>query len=108
LLTNKLANDTAAEFVHDKVRSVLRDPVIAEALCPSDYPFGTRRVCVDIDYYETFNRPNVTLVDLRKTPIETIVPTGVQTSAARYQLDALVFATGFDAMTGALLNVEVR
>jgi cation diffusion facilitator CzcD-associated flavoprotein CzcO len=94
--------------VRAKIRAIVRDPAVAEALCPRDYPIGTKRLCVDTGYYETFNRPNVTLVDLRRTPIEAITPTGVRTSDAGYPLDALVFATGFDAMTGALLNVDIR
>src|SRR5690606_35702344 len=74
---------------------------------PKTYPFGTKRVCLDTGYYATFNRPNVTLVDLRETPIEEIVPEGVRTTDTTYQLDALVFATGFDAMTGALLKPDI-
>ena len=81
---------------------------MAELLCPKDHPFGTKRLCVDTDYYATFNRDNVTLVDLRATPIEEITPRGIRTSDAEYELDAIVFATGFDAMTGALIDIDIR
>ena len=108
LLTSQDANDTAARFFRDKIRGIVRDPCVAEALCPQDYPLGTKRLCVDTEYYATFNRDNVTLVDLRKTPIEAITPHGLRTRDAGYEVDSLVFATGFDAMTGALLNIDIR
>ena len=108
LLTNKDANDTAAEFFRDKIRAIVRDPAVAAALTPTDYPLGTKRLCVDTDYYATFNRDNVTLIDLRTTPLEAITPRGVRTAAAEYAVDSLVFATGFDAMTGALLKIDIR
>lgn len=107
LLYNSEANDTAAEFVRSKIRSVVHDPAVAEVLAPKDYPLGTKRMCVDTDYYETFNRDNVTLIDTRCTPIEEITPAGVRTSEAEYMLDSLVFATGFDAMTGALSKIDI-
>jgi cation diffusion facilitator CzcD-associated flavoprotein CzcO len=105
---NKKANDTAAEFVRSKIRRIVLDPIIAEALLPRHYPLGTKRLCVDSGYYETFNRKNVTLVNARATPIEEITHTGVHTSHGKYRLDSIVFATGFDAMTGALCNIEIR
>jgi cyclohexanone monooxygenase len=108
LLTNQAANDTAATFFRDKIRGIVRDPTIAEAVTPRDYPLGTKRLCVDTEYYATFNRDNVTLVDLRKTPIAAITPKGVRTSEREYAVDSLVFATGFDAMTGALLKIDIR
>ena len=108
ILTNKDANDTAAEFFRDKIRAIVRDPAVAAALTPTDYPLGTKRLCVDTDYYATFNRDNVTLIDLRTTPLEAITPHGVRTTAAEYPVDSLVFATGFDAMTGALLKIDIR
>ena len=108
LLTSQEANDSAAEFVRAKIRAVVRDPEVAEALVPRTHPIGTKRLCVDTGYYETFNRENVTLVDLRRSPIEAITPRGLRTCDREYELDSLVFATGFDAMTGALLNVDVR
>jgi cyclohexanone monooxygenase len=108
LLTSQDANATAAEFFRAKIRAIVRDPAVADTLCPRDYPLGTKRLCVDTDYYATFNRDNVTLVDIRKEPIEAVTPHGVRTQAAEYALDALVFAIGFDAMTGALLAVDIR
>ena len=108
LLFNQAANDTAAEFVRDKIRSIVKDPHVAEMLCPHDHPLGTKRICVDTEYYETFNRDNVTLVDVRKAPIVEITEHGVRTRDASYELDALVFATGFDAMTGPLLRIDIE
>jgi cyclohexanone monooxygenase len=108
VLEDEAANELAAEFVRRKIREKVRDPKIAEMLCPRDHPFGTKRLCVDTDYYETFNRPNVTLVDLKATPIEEVTPKGVRTSAGFHELDALVLATGFDAMTGALTAIDIR
>jgi cation diffusion facilitator CzcD-associated flavoprotein CzcO len=106
--TNRDANETAAEFVRAKIRAIVRDPAVAAALSPRDHPIGTKRLPLDTDYYETFNRDNVTLVDLRKSPIETITPTGLRTRKTEYPLDSIVFATGFDAMTGTLLAVDFR
>ena len=108
ILFNHHANDTAAAFVREKIRGIVRDPAVAEALLPSSYPIGTKRLCVDTGYFATFNRSNVTLIDLRATPIDAITPAGVRTSAAEYELDSIVFATGFDAMTGALSSIEIR
>jgi cyclohexanone monooxygenase len=108
ILTSQEANDTAAEFFRRKIRAIVKDPELAAALTPTDYPLGTKRLCVDTDYYATFNRDNVILVDLRKTPIEAITPQGVRTTAGEYAVDSLVFATGFDAMTGALLKIDIR
>jgi cyclohexanone monooxygenase len=108
LLSDKAANDTAADFFRAKIRTIIRDPAIAETLTPKDYPIGTKRLCVDTNYYATFNRANVTLIDLRRNPVEAITARGVQTRDAHYSLDAIVFATGFDAMTGALLNIDIR
>jgi len=80
---------------------------VAEILLPTDYPVGTKRMCVDTGYYKTFNRDNVTLVDIRRAPIEAITPDGLRTREAAYVLDSIVFATGFDAMTGALLSIDI-
>jgi cation diffusion facilitator CzcD-associated flavoprotein CzcO len=107
LLLDPKANEEAAEFVRDKIRAVVKDPEMAAKLLP-DQVIGCKRLCVDIGYYETFNRPNVSLVDLRATPIERITPTGIATTAGEHELDSIVFATGFDAMTGALLRVDIR
>jgi cyclohexanone monooxygenase len=108
LLTSKDANDTAADFFRAKIRALVRDPAVALALSPRHYPVGTKRMCVDTDYYDTFNRDNVTLVDIRTAPIEAITPDGLMTRDGAYALDAIVFATGFDAMTGALLGIDLR
>jgi len=108
LLTSKAANETAAEFVRQKIRGIVRDPAVAEILAPKSHPIGTKRLCLDTNYYETFNRKNVTLVDARRTPIEEVTGTGLRTSESEYAFDAIVFATGFDAMTGALTEIDVK
>ena len=108
LLTDLESNRLAAEFVERKIRQAVKDPQIAALLTPTDHPLGTKRLCVDTGYYETFNRDNVTLVDIRSAPIECITKTGLRTSAAEYALDMLVFATGFDAITGPLMKLDIR
>ena len=109
LLVNKEANDTASEFVREKIRSIVKDPRTAELLAPNDHPIGTKRLCLDTGYYETYNRDNVTLVDVRSDPILEITPNGLRTAGGvAYELDAIVFATGFDAMTGALREIDIR
>jgi cyclohexanone monooxygenase len=108
LLVDAEANETVAEFVRSKIRRIVRDPAVAERLLPYEYPLGTKRICVDSDYYETFNRDNVTLVDLRTAPLERVTAGGVRTRDADYDLDVLVLATGFDGMTGALLAIDIR
>jgi len=108
LLFNKESNDTAAEFIRGKIREIVKDPAVAEMLAPKDYPYGTKRPPVDTGYYETFNQPNVTLVDLRATPIVAIVASGVRTADTVYDVDVIVFATGFDAVTGSLLKIDIR
>ncbi|MGE0732248.1 MAG: flavin-containing monooxygenase [Acidimicrobiia bacterium] len=107
VITDKAANDTAAEFIRNKIRSIVKDPQTAEDLCPYDHPVGTKRPCLDTGYYATYNRDNVRLVNLRRTPLAEITPTGVRTSDEEFTFDAIVFATGFDAMTGALVNVDI-
>jgi cyclohexanone monooxygenase len=107
LRTSREANEIAAEFVRRKIRETVEDPEVAELLSPKDYPIGTKRLCLDCDYFETFNRDNVTLVDVKTHPIEEILPTGLRTSNASYDLDVIVFATGFDAMTGPLLRMNI-
>jgi len=107
LMVDQKANDTAAEFVRAKIRSRVRDPAVAELLSPRN-TIGCKRLCVDIDYYETFNRPNVSLIDVSETPIEAITRAGVRVHGREHQVDAIVFATGFDAMTGALLKIDIR
>jgi cyclohexanone monooxygenase len=106
-LMNRETNRLVADFVRAKIRSTVRDPATAEALCPKDHPIGTKRICVDTGYYETYNRDNVTLVDVASDPIERVTPTGVKTRDAVYELDTLVLATGFDAMTGALQRIDI-
>jgi cation diffusion facilitator CzcD-associated flavoprotein CzcO/acetyl esterase/lipase len=106
--TNAEANATASEFVRGKIRSIVQDPATAEALCPTTHPIGTKRICVDIDYFEAYNRDNVTLVDVRSAPIVGLTRRGLQTERAEYDLDVIVFATGFDAITGAVLSIDVR
>jgi cation diffusion facilitator CzcD-associated flavoprotein CzcO/acetyl esterase/lipase len=108
IIVNAEANATAADFVRGKIREIVRDPATAQALCPATHPIGTKRICVDTDYYATYNRDNVTLVDVRGAPIERLTPRGIETAQAEYELDVIVFATGFDAMTGALLEIDVR
>jgi cyclohexanone monooxygenase len=108
LLVNKESNDTASEFVHRKIRATVKDPKTAELLCPNDHPIGTKRLILDTDYYETYNRDNVTLVDIRSKPIQEVTPTGLRIADAEYTLDAIVFATGFDAMTGAMKEIDIH
>ena len=108
LLLDEEANRTAAEFVREKIREIVKDPATAEMLAPTDHPIGTKRLCVDTDYYETFNRDNVTLVDVRRAPIREITETGVRTADAHYEVDSIAFATGFDAMTGALREIDIH
>jgi cyclohexanone monooxygenase len=102
------SNETAADFARRKIQSRVSDPVLAEKLTPRDIHIGTKRLCLDTQYFETFNRDNVSLVDIRSTPIQEITGVGVKTSDAEYKLDTLIFATGFDAMTGAILNIDIR
>ncbi|TKJ17998.1 steroid monooxygenase [Blastococcus sp. CCUG 61487] len=104
---NPASNEIIAEFIRDKIRVTVDDPATAEALCPTGYYFGTKRPCLDTNYYETFNLPHVRLVDLRATPITTITETGIDTAAESLEFDAIVYATGFDAMTGALVGVDI-
>ncbi len=108
LLVNKEANDTASEFARNKIRGIVGDQKVAELLAPKDHPIGTKRLCLDTNYYETYNRANVTLVDVRSDPIREIAAKGVKTGQQEVELDAIVFATGFDAMTGALREIDIR
>jgi len=108
ILFDKAANDTAAEFIRNKIRGIVQDPEVAEQLCPHDYPVGTKRPCLDTNYYETFNLDHVRLVDLRTNPITQITPKGIDTSEESFEFDAIVYATGFDALTGSFVAVDVR
>jgi cyclohexanone monooxygenase len=107
LIFNKASNDTAAEFVRSKIRSMVKDPAKAELLAPTNHPIGTKRICVDTEYYLSFNRPHVDLVDIRNAPIEAVTPDGLRVGGKDYAFDAIVFATGFDAMTGALTRMGI-
>jgi cyclohexanone monooxygenase len=108
VLTDRAANDIVAEFMRDRIRETVDDPQLAELLSPRAYPVGAKRLCQSDDYFAMFNQPNVTLVDIRSAPIGSVYPGGLRTSAAAYQLDALVFATGFDALTGSLTRIDIR
>ena len=108
LMIDQAANDTAAEFLKGRIRAVVRDPQTAAALSDIDHPYAAKRPPIDTDYFETFNRANVALVDLRADPIERITPRGIRTRSREIALDIIVFATGFDAMTGPLLAMDIR
>lgn len=101
------AAELVGEFVRSKIREIVEDPEIAEKLCPSSYPFGSKRLILEIGYYAMYNRENVTLVDVRESPIVEVTKTGVTTQDAHYELDTLVLATGFDALTGALAKIDI-
>src|SRR5499433_943576 len=102
------ANEDYAAFVRQKIRERVKDPVVAENLVPTDHPFGSKRLPCESGYYEVFNQDNVLLVDVREAPIERITPTGVKTRDAEYELDVIIFATGYDAVTGALTRIDIR
>lgn len=111
-LTDVDSNETLRAFIHDKIRSTVNDPDVAELLCPINHYVGTKRACLDSNYYETYNLDHVRLVDLQSSPISTITETGIDTSnngdiSESFEFDAIVFATGFDAMTGAIVGVDI-
>jgi cyclohexanone monooxygenase len=108
IIVDYKANEYAAEFVRNKIRAVVNDPETAELLCPKDYPLAGKRPPLGHFYYETFNRDNVHLVDARTNPIEEITATGLRTSAGSYDADMIIFATGFDAVTGSLSGIDIR
>jgi cyclohexanone monooxygenase len=107
LALDQAANDTAANFVRQKIAEIVRDPLTAKLLQPSNHPIGSKRICIDTDYFATFNQENVTLVDIRSNPIEAITANSVRTGAGDYEVDALVLATGFDAMTGSVAKIDI-
>ena len=107
ILIDKGANETVADYVRDRIREEVEDPKVAEMLCPTDHFYGTKRPTFGTGYYETFNRSNVTLVDLRETPITEFFDGGIRTGDAQYDVDVVVFATGFDAITGPLLKLNI-
>lgn len=108
LLVNEDANNEVGDFIRERIQTTVKDKQTADDLTPKAYPYGTKRPCIDTNYYETYNRENVSLVNLRRTPIETITEKGITTSEGEREFDAIVYATGFDAMTGPLLRVDIR
>ena len=108
LLINADANYTAAEYVRQQIKRVVKDKETAEILCPRSYPIGTKRICIDTGYFETYNRENVKLVDISKKPIQRLVTDGIIVDDQLYPFDSIIFATGFDAMTGSIFNVDIK
>lgn len=108
LVLDQRSNDAAAEFIRRKIRQIVQDPATAELLTPRGYPYISKRPPSGTDYYETFNRENVRLIDIRKDPIEAITPSGLRTASRQFEFDAIVFATGFDATTGAYAKIDIR
>ena len=105
---DQAANDTAADFVREKIAEIVRDPVTAKLLQPNSHPIGTKRICIDTEYFAAFNRPNVKLVDIKENPIEEITANAVRAGGKDYEVDAIVLATGFDAMTGSVAKIDIR
>ncbi len=108
LLTDSAANETAAEFVRSKIRTIVKDKQTAALLCPDDHPIGTKRICIDSGYYETFNCEHVELVDIKNEPISRFTQSGLVVGDRSFEFDSVVFATGFDAMTGTLFRIDLR
>ena len=107
ILFDKNANDTIAEYIRERIHERVNDPAVAHLLAPKGYPYGTKRPPLETNYYEVFNQDNVTLVDIKSAPIESITETGVRTADAEYEFDIIVLATGFDAMTGPLMKLGI-
>jgi len=107
ILFDKRANDTIADYIRERIHERVNDPAVADLLAPKGYPYGTKRPPLETNYYEVFNQDNVTLVDIKTTPIESITETGVRTADAEYEFDIIVLATGFDAMTGPLMKLGI-
>jgi cation diffusion facilitator CzcD-associated flavoprotein CzcO len=108
ILVDRAANKLISDFLARKIRQRVKNPAVAEKLIPKSHGFGTRRVPLESGYYEVYNQPNVQLIDISETPIERITPTGVRTSDAEYEFDIIVYATGFDAITGAFDRIDIR
>ena len=108
MLTDRAANALASEFIANKIRQRVHDPIVAAKLIPKNHGFGTRRVPLETGYYEVFNQPNVELVDVNETPIERVTPGGIQTTAHEYPFDIIIYATGFDAISGAFDRIDIR
>jgi cation diffusion facilitator CzcD-associated flavoprotein CzcO len=108
ILVDREANALISDFVARKIRQRVKDPAVAEKLIPKNHGFGTRRLPLETYYYEVYNQPNVNLVDINETPIERITPAGIKTSDAEYEFDLIIYATGFDAITGAFDRIDVR
>ena len=108
LLFSQESNDTASEFVRNQIRRIVKNPETAELLAPKTYPIGTKRICIDSGYFQTYNRENVDLVDISEKPIQRITREGLIVNGREFEFDSIVFATGFDAMTGTLFNVDIR
>ena len=108
ILVDKKANALISDFVARKIRERVRNPVVADKLIPKNHGFGTRRVPLETRYYEVYNQPNVTLVDINETPIERIMPTGIKTCDAEFEFDIIIYATGFDAITGSFDRIDIR
>ncbi len=108
ILVDPAANDTISDFVRRKIRERVKDPKVAEKLVPTDHGFGTRRVPLETNYYEVYNQDNVRLVDIREAPIERITPIGIKTTDAEYAFDMIIYATGFDAVTGPFDRIDIR
>ena len=102
------ANELLCEFLREKIRRRVHDPEVAELLCPYDHPVGTKRMCVDTGYFETYNRDNVRLVSIRERPIDEVTERGIRIGEEEFALDTIVLGTGFDAITGALLAIDLR
>jgi cyclohexanone monooxygenase len=107
IMTDKAANDIVSDFARNKIRQIVKDPAVAEKLCPTTYPFGGKRLCIDSGYYQIYNRDNVTLVDVSDNPIVGFTPGGLRTADAEYDLDIIILATGFDAITGSLSRIDI-
>ena len=108
IMTDPVANEDFAEFVRNKIRARVKDPKVAEMLVPKDHPFGSKRVPLETEYYEAYNRDNVLLIDIKKTPIERITQKGIKTTEKEYEFDVIIYATGFDAITGAVTRIDIR